>query len=42
MSDTFIEKTFDSLPDIWFDWYARLVPGTSPLYVIQIPTGFVA
>jgi hypothetical protein len=22
-----IEKTIDKLPDIWFDWYARLLPG---------------
>jgi len=26
MSDT-IEKVIEGLPDVWFDWYARLVPG---------------
>lgn len=26
MGDT-LEKTVEQLPDIWFDWYARLLPG---------------
>jgi len=26
MSDM-VEKAIDKLPDVWFDWYARLLPG---------------
>jgi hypothetical protein len=27
MSDT-LNSAMDKLPDVWFDWYARLLPGT--------------
>lgn len=38
MSDT-IDKVIESLPDVWFDWYARLLPGSLGVVAFAYASG---
>lgn len=38
MSDT-ISKVIESLPDVWFDWYARLLPGSLGVVAFAYASG---